>query len=941
MNDEFSRLKTIFDNAPLGVFLTTPEGKFVNLNIQLARVLGYNSVEEIIESIDELSKDLYVTPEDRQRILKETKGKNEITTFEIKFKKKNKEIIDVRLSLRPYKNPADKKNYLIGIAEDITAQKKLIEEVKISESKYRGLFENSNDAIYIVHPGNSLEFNSKARQIFDLPEYLSSFKMEDISPEYQPDGQLSSEKANFYLQKTLAGEPQKFEWFGRTFKGRNIYCEVSMSKLEMGNNFSLMVVVRDITQKKAADLKLVESERKYRSLFEESNDAIFIVYKNNIIEFNNKARKVFEIPHEKSQISFDDLHVEKQSNGELSKILVPEYFQKAIEGNLHKFEWSLKTFTGKELNCEISLNTFELEEKKYMLAIIRDITARKKAEQSLIKSEERYRNLVDNAPIGIVRTKIDGDIVFINNKLIEMLGFNTYDDAIGTFPKMQSVYKNTKDRDFVISELEKGKVLNSRIYIKGKNNKEHLINFIASPEFNCEGKVEYINSIVEDIEEKDRLEKEITRREETLSSVVNSLPFELMVTDKNDTLILQNSLSKILYGDHEGGKINFLIPHEETKEVWLAQLEEVFNQKVIDYEKPSVRPNQSFLRIIKAPLIINDKVSGIISMSIDISERKKLQQEVEKHRDNLEELVKKRTSEVRELNHKLLNTNEELYAANDILSIQKLELEKLIEELKQTQNQLILSEKMASIGVLTAGIAHEINNPINFISSGLTGLELIINDVLKIITECSLDTQENIVIDKATEARKVSKAMESIPKLIESMRIGITRTTEIVKGLRTFSRLDTENKTPSNINELIDSALIILKNKYKHRIKIVKNYNLIYPINCFPGKLSQVFLNLIVNSIQAIEDNGEITITTDKVPNKNKITISVKDDGIGIPEDLKNKIFDPFFTTKAVGEGTGLGLAIVHSIIQEHGGKIEINSEKNKGTEFKITLPEE
>ena len=173
--------------------------------------------------------------------------------------------------------------------------------------------------------------------------------------------------------------------------------------------------------------------------------------------------------------------------------------------------------------------------------------------------------------------------------------------------------------------------------------------------------------------------------------------------------------------------------------------------------------------------------------------------------------------------------------------------------------------------------------------------------------------------------------------MIDSIKNGTERTTQIVHGLRSFSRLDEDVLKVADINEGLDSTLILLRNKYKNRIEIVKEYGDIPQIECYPGQLNQVFMNILSNAIAAIESSGIITVSTLK--SKGFIRISIKDNGCGIPDHIKAKIFDPFFTTKEVGEGTGLGLSISHGIIQKHNGSINVISENGKGSEFIIMLP--
>jgi signal transduction histidine kinase len=257
-------------------------------------------------------------------------------------------------------------------------------------------------------------------------------------------------------------------------------------------------------------------------------------------------------------------------------------------------------------------------------------------------------------------------------------------------------------------------------------------------------------------------------------------------------------------------------------------------------------------------------------------------------------------------------------------------------KLKSTQEQLVQSEKMAGLGQLTAGVAHEINNPINFVSSSIGSLKRDVDD-LKLL----LKTYQ----EKPNEAEALAKQLDIdyTIKEIDELMLGITeganRTSEIVKGLRNFSRTDEAEKKNANINECLDSTIMILQTKLKDKnIELKKEFAQLPDIACYPGQLNQVFMNIISNAADAIDgNNGEINIATKK--ENNHILVSIKDNGKGMTDEVKKKIFDPFFTTKDVGSGTGLGLSIAYGIMEKHNAKIEVKSEVGKGSEFLITLP--
>jgi signal transduction histidine kinase len=250
---------------------------------------------------------------------------------------------------------------------------------------------------------------------------------------------------------------------------------------------------------------------------------------------------------------------------------------------------------------------------------------------------------------------------------------------------------------------------------------------------------------------------------------------------------------------------------------------------------------------------------------------------------------------------------------------------------------------MASLGQLTAGIAHELNNPVNFISGNVKPLKRDIQDILKILTEYESIVRDNNLLDNFDKVESLKRELdlsyliEEITKLLEGIGEGALRSGNIVKGLRDFTSLDEDKFVFAHINEGLDSVLILIENKLKNNIKVHKNYGDLPRIACLPAKLNQAFLNILTNSVQAIEGEGDIHIET--LSRDKGIQITFRDSGIGMTPEIKSRIFEPFYTTREVGEGMGLGLSISYGIIEQHGGKIDVDSEPGKGAEFVINLP--
>ncbi|MBD2083410.1 response regulator [Coleofasciculus sp. FACHB-542] len=309
---------------------------------------------------------------------------------------------------------------------------------------------------------------------------------------------------------------------------------------------------------------------------------------------------------------------------------------------------------------------------------------------------------------------------------------------------------------------------------------------------------------------------------------------------------------------------------------------------------------------------------------------RRLSLELEQQKQELEEIVQKRTAE----------------------------LTCTLQELKKTQLQLIQNEKLSTIGQLVSGIAHEINNPVGCISGNLEQASLAVKDAVDYIRLYQAKfPNPGIEIEQKAEEIDLEYLLEDLPKMFLSMHTGIDRIRNISTSLRTFSRADVDYKVSVDIHEGLESTLMILQHRlkaqnYRPAIQIIKNYGEIPKVECYLGQLNQVFMNILANAIDAVEEanlghtyeaikeNSNHIIIQTEMKDEHQVAVRIADNGMGMTKDIKQRIFDHLFTTKPVGKGTGLGLTIAHQIIVEkHGGTLEVNSEWGRGTEFVVTLP--
>jgi len=361
-------------------------------------------------------------------------------------------------------------------------------------------------------------------------------------------------------------------------------------------------------------------------------------------------------------------------------------------------------------------------------------------------------------------------------------------------------------------------------------------------------------------------------------------------------------------------------------------------------------PNHGDLPIIFMTALADtdNKVTGLSLGAVDYI-TKPFQQEEVLARINLQLKLRSLTRELADKNRQLAELNSQL----------EQKVQERTSQLYKAQSQLVLSEKMSSLGQLVAGIAHEINNPVSFIGGNLSHAQDYARDLIHLLELYGKYYPEpEPEILEEIEAVDLEYLVKDFTKLLDSMKEGTKRLADISGSMRTFSRSDAQAGVEFDLHDGIDSTLMILKHRLKGNddrpaIEIIKKYGKLPDIECYPGQLNQVFMNLLSNAIDAVEEKNVgrsfdqisadpncITIETEYFPESRQVAIRIRDNGIGMTPDIQDKIFDYLYTTKGVGKGTGLGLAIVRQIVEDkHGGTIALASQPGRGTEFNVTLP--
>lgn len=393
-----------------------------------------------------------------------------------------------------------------------------------------------------------------------------------------------------------------------------------------------------------------------------------------------------------------------------------------------------------------------------------------------------------------------------------------------------------------------------------------------------------------------------------LFSAMWNIPDELLL-ESNDVAIFAFMAEHVIETDTCRTRLQAIVDSSETEDLFRLKDGRVFECK-------------------SRPQYLGERIVGRVFGYNDITDRTRAVEALRESRDKLEERVQERTADLQTVNATLL-TEKALQAD-------------LITKLEEAQNHLLQSEKMASIGQLAAGVAHEINNPVGFVNSNLGTLRRYANDLLTLLeayerVEGALADDVLQDINRLKQEIDAAYLREDIGNLLAESLDGLQRVKRIVQDLKDFSHVDESERQWANLEIGLESTLNVVWNELKYKAKVVKEYGNITQIECFPSQLNQVFLNLLINAAHALKDQGVITLRTGQ--DEEHVWVEVEDTGKGIKPEHLGRIFEPFFTTKPVGQGTGLGLSLSYGIVQKHGGRIEVKSELGKGSIFTIVLP--
>ncbi|TAF36440.1 MAG: PAS domain S-box protein [Oscillatoriales cyanobacterium] len=975
LEQELAQRQALFDSflqeAPAGICIFDSQLRYVQINQFLAEINGLIPAEHIGKTLGEIRPDIAPMVEPLYEQILRTK--QPLINIEMSAKNPRKPGI-MRHMTASYFPLLDKDGEAIGMGAvviDISDRKLAEAAVQKSEQLYRTMASN-------IPNGAVMLFDREMR--FTLVEGielaavgLSKELMEGktISEVFEPDF-CAAVEPNY--RAALAGETvvAEFAYGDRIYLAYTLPVRNERQEITGG-----LLMTQNITARQLAEEALRESEEKYRCIVETADEGIWMIDAEGKTTFvNQKMADMLGTTVEDAigQSLFDFMDAEGIAIAEANLSL-------HRQGISEQRDFKLRRRDGSELWTMASTNPLPDKEGRYVgsLAMVADITNRKQTEAALQQSEAKFRSLYELTSLPVLMLYENG-ICDANTATLKLFGCTAPQQLYGKNPGLLSPAFQPNGRD----SLSLADEMMDLAFERGNHRFDWVHQRSDGTDFPAEvvltiievGNEKIIQAVVQDLTDRFLAEETLVRSEQALrqqaqrEQLLNQIANQIRISLDLDT-ILATAVQEIgnlmqpdwciftwyrpnsnppvwdIVCEAKNPDLPSLLGTYIVEDTSSAGVKQILRREILRIDDVSTFENAE-LRAAFQAIKVNSVLSlpihtasgdiGAITCYQALSARNWSDSEVELMQAVIAQIA-------------IAIDHAELYdrtrTTARLAQAQTQQLEQTLHQLQRTQTQLIQSEKMSSLGQLVAGVAHEINNPVNFIYGNLSYTSEYTDNLLKLLQLYEQEyPQPSPKILDAREAFEVDYIVEDLPKIVTSMKVGADRIRDIVLSLRTFSRLDEAEMKQVDIHEGINR----LKNKPDRApINIIKEYGDLPLVECYPGQLNQVFMNLLSNAIDAVEmeinkpdrtDNIlAITIRTELTDN-NSVAMRIADTGSGMSENVKLRLFDPFFTTKPIGKGTGLGLAISHSIVVEkHGGELTCNSVLGEGSEFAIEIP--
>jgi PAS domain S-box-containing protein len=897
------------------------------------------------------------------------------------------------LAISPVRDASGVITHFIGIQTDITERKQAEEAQQLMQFS----IDRTADAVFYIRPDGAFFYvNEAASQALGYSqEELRSLHIWDI------DSDFSVETWQSHWQDIKERGSVQLETQHRTQKGQVFPVEITFNYLKFNTQEYSCAFVRNISERKKTEAALCRSQELYRTLAKNFPHGAVLLFDRQLRHLIAEGGELNDVGLSKQALEGKTLW--ESFGPEISTSLEPAY-RAALAGESRSFECSFR----ERIYLVHTLPVTNEEGEIFAgMVMTQNITERKQAEWNLQRTNALLKAQNEAALDGILVIDEKRDITSFNQRFCEMWQIP---EQVSNSGEQRSIFNWVlpliQEPQKVFSRveyLEENPTLVSReeIYLTNGRVFDCYSAPVIAPNGQYYGRIWSFRDITEGKHnevrfrlqaERERLVSGINlriRQSLNLNEVLNTAVEEVRQflacdrtlicqfnPDGSATIVVESV--GVQWTAALGRTIMDQCFRDGKAELYrrgrISAVTDIYNTDLTPchiqlLEQFQVRAN------LVVPIVLDDQLWGLLiahqcsgtrhwkDSTVALLRQMSVQLSVAIQRAGLfeqlaTELAERKAAEA------------ELRKSKETLKRQASQLKKALKELKQAQIQLIQTEKMSSLGQLVAGVAHEINNPVTFISGNITHAEIYAHDLLELMRLYAEHYSSPVPeIEEYIEAIDFDFLEADFPKLLNSMKIGANRIRQIVLSLKNFSRLDEAERKFVNIHEGIENTLLILQHRLKpeaSNIKLIKEYGEIPLVECYPGQLNQVFMNLLNNAIDALEKSDSehqttanqsepkmIKITTavvegsqthdtqsDALEGLKRLVIRIFDNGPGIAKEIKKRIFDPFFTTKPVGEGTGLGLSISYQIVVEkHGGQLQCFSEPGQGTEFVVEIP--
>jgi PAS domain S-box-containing protein len=862
-----SQYRQLVELAQEGIWALDNNFKTYFANPRMSEILGYTETEMLGKHAFDFLTNTDI--ENLKRYLV-TSDNNLAGQYECELIHKNGTAIYTNIAISPIINDQGIKIGVLAVIADITNRKNIEKALKKSEELSRSIVANApigiatSDANYKFVSAND-EF---CRILGYTEEELKKLTFKELT--YPEDLQASIEKMLALKNgkiNVLNEEKRYIKKNGAIIVGR---VTVSAIADQCGQPILFVVQLEDITERKQLEHNLRSSEEKFRAISTSAMDAILLIDgEDRIIYWNPAAERVFGF-------------AEKEVIGQqISTLVIPQFARKRHHALLKKltnnklsmkknFTVTARRKNGSHFPIDLSVSSVTLQDKECMLAIVRDISQQKQLEISLKQERDMLEDITKNIGAGLVIIDKDYRIIWINNYLKRINGDVVSKYCYSTFNTSNTTCTGCGPKKiFNGAEYDSREYFNKELYEKGL---PCWFELIATPIKDKDGKVVAALELTVDITEKKELEKKIREERNKLEAITENISAGLMLVNKEYKIVWSNNFAQKWYRQTEDNKC-FSVLHCKNTICENCGVQKIFDGKSVDVCTSSIDINgeTKILEITTTPMKDNEgNVVAALELAMDITEVKKMQSQLSKYSQQLEEIVKKRT-----------------------------------EQLEQAQAKLVKSERLAAIGELAGMVGHDLRNP-------LTGIK-------------------NSAYLLKKKGREISEAQNQ--EMLDIIDNCVNYSNKIVNDLLDYSREIHLEIQELPVEKLLTQAIAMLT--IPKNVDIQVNIPNQQRIEVDPGKIDRVFINLIKNAMDAMQNVGKISIDSKKVDSV--LEISFADTGMGISDEILPKLFSPLVTTKA--QGMGFGLAICKRIVEAHGGTIKVKTAIGKGTTFTVSLP--